>query len=44
MRIIPIGHHETFSKYDLLECITALKICLGEGEFDGHVWVILLYM
>jgi len=39
-RIIPIGHLETFSKPDLLNCIISLSICLGKGGFDAHVWVI----
>jgi hypothetical protein len=44
-RISPIGHLETFSKPELLNCIMFLSICLGKREFDAHVWVIcLLYV
>jgi hypothetical protein len=39
-RIISIGHLETLSKPDLLNCITSLSMCLGKGGFDAHVWVI----
>jgi hypothetical protein len=42
MRITPIGHHDTFTKPDLLNCITSLIIYMGKGGFDTHVWVILL--
>jgi hypothetical protein len=42
-RIIPIGHPETFSKPDLLNCIKSLRICLDKGGFDAHIWVILLF-
>jgi hypothetical protein len=41
-RIIPIGHPETLSKSDLLNCITSSIIFLGKKGFDAHVWVILL--
>jgi hypothetical protein len=41
-RIGPIGHPETLSKPDLLNCITSLSIFLGKGGFDAHVWVISL--
>jgi hypothetical protein len=39
-RISPIGHLETFSKPNLLNCIMSLSICRGKGGFDAHVWVI----
>jgi hypothetical protein len=41
-RIIPIGHPETLSKHELLNCIKSLSICLGKGGFDANVWVISL--
>jgi hypothetical protein len=41
-RISSIGNPETLSKPDLLKCITSLRIWLGKGRFDAHVWVILL--
>jgi hypothetical protein len=39
-RISPIRHLVTFSKLDLLDCITSLSICMGKGGFDAYVWVI----
>jgi hypothetical protein len=41
-RIIPIIHHETLSKPELLNYITYFSICLGKGGFHVDVWVILL--